>query len=546
MTRSNYIIVFLYLVLICFLEINFFLNNISGIDQIRHLAWVHLLRDADHFLPKNFFYNYKLIFGDNNGFVFELLRYSYKDVGHTLNIIPILITYFFSFIFGLGPNLLKIVSIIFSNLSVYLSLLICFKLCNLNINKNKVFTILFFLLFSVNHIYLFSSLGVHNISLFFFLLVIFYFISNKSFEDYYKNLILSFLIGIACYSHKINALILPLGIFFYLIFSQENFSVKKRSILFLCFNLAIILFPVSILLMFSDNTISDNIYYAEFNNDFRENILNSFKWFKIILKNIGIINFLIFLFGFTYFIFLSKNEKIKKINSLIFLHLLFSIFLNGFLNYEIRTTLYLTFMSLIISFCFINKLINKNHKFKNIFFFFLLISFVQQLTYVVNKDTIKKYRPDFYNLYFYNLNNTKLSSVKNIIKDIDKIVDKNKIIFYTNLSEDIFNIYSEKIIKEIKFKNLKPVKNLIYYQENNKLDTYLNKINYTKIIPNSMYLFSIIEESKEDIVFNFNKLNKYKLFENECRITQKPILEKKIYISGQRKIVLNKINCIVS
>ena len=86
MTRSNYIIVFLYLILISFLEINFFLNNISGIDQIRHLAWVHLLRDADHFLPKNFFYDYKLIFGDNNGFVFELLRYSYKDVGHTLNL----------------------------------------------------------------------------------------------------------------------------------------------------------------------------------------------------------------------------------------------------------------------------------------------------------------------------------------------------------------------------------------------------------------------------------------------------------------------------
>ena len=192
MTRYNYIIVFLYLILISFLETNFFLNNISGIDQIRHLAWVHLLRDADHFLPKNFFYNYKLIFGDNNGFVFELLRYSYKDVGHTLNLIPILITYFFSFIFGLSPNLLKIVSIIFSNLSVFLSLLICFKLCNLNINKNKTFTILFFLLFSVNHIYLFSSLGIHNISLFFFLLVIFYFISNKSFEAYHKNLILHF------------------------------------------------------------------------------------------------------------------------------------------------------------------------------------------------------------------------------------------------------------------------------------------------------------------------------------------------------------------
>ena len=154
--------------------------------------------------------------------------------------------------------------------------------------------------------------------------------------------------------------------------------------------MAIILLPVTILLIFSDNTISDNIYYAEFNNDIKENILNSIKWFKIILKNIGIINFLIFLFGLAYFIFFNKNEKIKKINLLIFLHLLFSIFLNGFLNYEIRTTLYLTFMSLIVSFCFINELINKNYIFKNIFFFLLIISFVQQLSYVINKNSIKR------------------------------------------------------------------------------------------------------------------------------------------------------------
>ena len=73
--------------------------------------------------------------------------------------------------------------------------------------------------------------------------------------------------------------------------------------------MVIILLPVLILLMFSDNTISDNIYYADLNNNIKENILNSIKWFKIILKNIGIINFLIFLFGLAYFIFLKGMNK---------------------------------------------------------------------------------------------------------------------------------------------------------------------------------------------------------------------------------------------
>ena len=52
-------------------------------------------------------------------FVYELFRYAYKDIGHILNIIPILITYIFSFFIGLTPNLLKIVSIIFQT---YLSI----------------------------------------------------------------------------------------------------------------------------------------------------------------------------------------------------------------------------------------------------------------------------------------------------------------------------------------------------------------------------------------------------------------------------------------
>ena len=90
-----------YLIIISVYELIFFYNNFSGIDQIRHLAWVHYLRDSTHLLTIDFFNNYKSIFYDHYGFVYELFRYAYKDIGHILNIIPILITYIFSFFIGL-------------------------------------------------------------------------------------------------------------------------------------------------------------------------------------------------------------------------------------------------------------------------------------------------------------------------------------------------------------------------------------------------------------------------------------------------------------
>ena len=263
MNISHKISIGIYLAIISFYELNFFYNNFSGIDQIRHLAWIHFLRDTTHLISTDFFNNYKTIFYDHYGFFYELFRYAYKDIGHVLNIIPILITYIFSFFFGLTPNLLKIVSIIFSNLSIYISFLICsrFILDHNKINK-IILLILFIFIFSVNNIFLYSSLGIHNISLFFFLLAIYYFIQINNFYKFKTNFFLCFIISLACYSHKINALLLPAGIIFYFILNNKDYKKKIKEIFFSIINFFIFFSPIIILLFFTNSTVEDNLCYA--------------------------------------------------------------------------------------------------------------------------------------------------------------------------------------------------------------------------------------------------------------------------------------------
>ena len=53
MNKFHKISLGVYLIIISVYELIFF-NNFSGIDQIRHLAWVHYLRDSTHLLTIDF------------------------------------------------------------------------------------------------------------------------------------------------------------------------------------------------------------------------------------------------------------------------------------------------------------------------------------------------------------------------------------------------------------------------------------------------------------------------------------------------------------
>lgn len=544
MKLSNQSIILIFLVFVILIEIDFFLFNLSGIDQIRHLSWVYFLSNSDHFLPLDFLKNYQAIYNDSFGFVYELLRYSYKDVGHTLNIIPILITYLFSFIFGLKPYLLNFVSIIFSSLSIFLSYKISIQFINdVQIKKNRILSLLFLFIFSSSYIFYFSSLGIHNVALFFFLFTIYFFLKIKNFDKYKNNLYISVCIALACYSHKINALILPLPIIIYLLLNNKNKYQGFKNTAIMSLNLLILLSPIVLLVVLSKSTIDDNLMYAAIKFDYTEIILNLKNWFNIHAKNIGFINLSIFLLSVLFFLFKEKKEATNKLLIIIFSHLFLSLIINGFMNYNIRTTLYSTFIILIINFVFLANLIKIKKKIFLIFFGIIFINFTQQMYMILNKDYFAKLRADIYNFYFKDMDENKNSSANDSISNINKLISANgKIIFFTNLSEDVYFIYSKRELKKIKYKYLKPIKNLVYYQKKMELEKYLNKINYKKIYIDNTYILSI-DTSVLNVIEEFNILDKSKIFKNNCKIMPDAIFKDTIFISGERKIFLNKIEC---
>ena len=192
---------------------------------------------------------------------------------------------------------------------------------------------------------------------------------------------------------------------------------------------------------------------------------------------------------------------------------------------------------------FIINIINFNKKIKYYILIFLLFGFSHQFYMMLNKNYFEEKRPDIYSFYFQNLDKKKYSSWKKSINEIDKIVkNEHKIIFYSNLSEDIYFVNTNKDFKKTRYNNLKPLVNLLYYSNKNKLDNYLKKINYKKIILDNAFLLSV-SNNEQKVIQDYNKLEKSKLFINNCKIIKTPIYINKIFISGKQNLTLHKIMC---
>ena len=74
------------------------------------------------------------------------------------------------------------------------------------------------------------------------------------------------------------------------------------------------------------------------------------------------------------------------------------------------------------------------------------------------------------------------------------------------------------------------------------LTEYLDKINFKKVEIDNSYLLAV-SNYNDDISKDFNDLNKDMIFINKCNFKNNLLYKNNIFISGERKISLFKIEC---
>ena len=163
---------------IFFFQLYTFHNITPHHDQTFHINWFLNLKNSNHFLPDDFFVNFKSLAYDTNGFVHELLKPASnpKDYhAYLFQINSVLIVYLFSLIVNIEPIKLYIfVSIFFSSLTIILNYKILEIILNKYLIKKNIFydnfinQLIFCLLNLSFYKFFFSPLGHHNIGTFFF------------------------------------------------------------------------------------------------------------------------------------------------------------------------------------------------------------------------------------------------------------------------------------------------------------------------------------------------------------------------------------------
>lgn len=510
------------------LALFFFIDHQPGIDQIRHISWAKSLNDSDHFLKLNLVLSSKnLIVNDEGGFLFNLFKTGYSDIGHLFNIFPILLLSALNFTNFFSVNIFNFVSILFFSFNTILALLIyreIFKTTSLS--SNKIFN--FFLIISLVPSYLFyySTQGIHNISLFFLLSTILIIYGLEKSQSKKKLYILVLVSTLGIYSHKINLILIPCIICIYFLFIK-NYSFFFKYIVFK----GLVLTPVIIIFFFAPESFASTKKFSEIDISFFSYLINILAWLKNIYKNFGPFIFLFLIFGL--FEVVKKKSKNKVILILISLHLLCYIFINSFSTYYIRTNLYLAHILIILSFLGFLRLIDVKIKF---FKYLTLILFCVHLLWnlipILNIQDKKFLNNDIYINYFYN--NGKI--VKSLNK-INLLIKKdNKLIFFDDRIKDYFYVYQE----EKYYKNsleINTISNIL--NSNNELSE--NKINY--LLHNKIILLSMADNHKnlKLKILEFNKKNK--ILSKNCRLNLRNIYKEKNIEFRNQTIFVDELNC---
>ncbi len=555
MIKTNYIKNNLLIIFFCIFAFIFQFYYFQSItphhDQTFHINWLINLKNADHFLPPNFFINFGILKYDTNGFIYELLHPSHNPIdyhAYLFQINSILIVYLFSLFLTIEPiKLYILVSVLFSSLSIIIN----YKILIIILKEYKVYQGTYFdnikyqLIFCLLNIsfykFFFSPLGHHNIGYFFFSLTLYILLSR--FFNNSKNFpyIIGSILGFVSYFQITIVLLLFPLISCYFLFN--NFKINSKNLInfFKFFMTCFIFYFPFIFLIFNDllssnknflvNLVGTNSLETKFYFD------KSIFWFK----KLYVLTSPIIFFGFFLSVIIGiKHRKFDYIQFIVLIHFLVNILLSIFYISYLRNFYYIFNIFLILSSFSLIYLYQKNLILKTITILLISFNILNNSKIILNIKKLENIEPLFYQLYFEDK-----GKVKNKIKKILSLEIDN-FVFFSDFSKNYFKVHGNDYMKKnlLTNKTLRSISNHLNNKDNNHSNYIIN--NFTKLEKN----FHVISFSGDFTHVNniIIKLQNSDLIEKKCKIELPHIINEPIFRdsgSGEFNIniFLTKINC---
>ncbi|WP_440912521.1 hypothetical protein [Candidatus Pelagibacter sp.] len=539
---NNNFLIIIFSVLIFIFKFYSFQNITLHHDQTFHINWLLNVKNADHFLPPEFYLKFESLKHDTNGFIHELLKPASnpKDYhAYLFQINSLLVVYLFSVIFESDPvRLYILVSVLFSSLSIILNykiLIIILKQYRLYQNSfltNLTYQLIFIFLNISFYKIFFSPLGHHNIAYFFFSLTILILLNTSL--NKLKNFpyIIGSVLGFVSYFQiTLVLLLLP---FISLFFLCNNLEISSKNFFnFLKFFLTSLIFYFPfIILIINDILSSDKNFFINLigNNSLNANFYfeKIFFWFEKFYK----LGFPIIFFGFFLSIAISVKFKIyNSIQVLVLIHFFINIFLSIFYISYLRNFYYVFNIFIILS-SFSLIYLYKKSIFLRIFAILLIFyNFYYNSRIILDVKKLESIDPLFYQLYFDDTND-----LKNKILKVKKFEKKNYV-FFSDFSKNYFKVYQSDLVNE-NFLTKKPLRNL-YNHQNNKNNDYSSLIikKFNKINKN-FHLISFAQNF-DDVSNIIYELKNSSLIDKKCKIQLPHLINETLFrdsVSGKFNI----------
>ena len=516
--KINYLIILFLFIFTLIIKISFLSDITPNQDQTSYIYWLQSIFNSQNFFPEvNSSSLIQSIQIDSKSFLHNLLKPIYSSTVNIFTIISLLIFSIGSLVIDASVKTQVILSILFNNISILAISLYFAKLGQ----KNKDFiplSILIFIVLQLNSFfYGFSTLGTHNVGIFFLIInIIFLEKYLKKISDNKISLgnrfLYFFIQGFAFYSMYTNVFLIFVCSIIGIFFLKIKLSFKFKELIIYCVACLILLLPAIIVFIYTlDNIDNDQgfILWGKWAFSQSQGAV-SFQLFDYLKSNIiswytfnsNIFGLFLFPLSLVGLLILKKKYYINIFLYLFISHFLISFFMAGFNYAQPRTSAYLMpVCSLGISILLYNLstyLLN-GIKYKinySKFICYIIILFL--LSFEILISTKKIFNPELIKTNWsnrYTTENNKYNKYKKLNKILNNVIEKEALVI-TNYNS------SRIILSSLNYpnKNINYLFSLDSIRQNIN-DIKLNLINKNLLDP-KYDLILFLNSTDENIVKN--------------------------------------------